>query len=61
MARPYEKPTNKPSKPSKPIIKEKPIKGRRIIVPMPIDDKIIRKMPITEKQLGQIKKMYKLK
>ena len=30
-------------------------------MPGPIDDKIVRTMPITQKQLGQIKKMYKLK
>ena len=42
----------------------KPIKGGRLERPFPmpgIDDKIVRTMPITQKQLGQIKKMYKLK
>lgn len=29
--------------------------------PMPVDDKIYRTMPITEKQLGTIKKMYGIK
>ena len=40
----------------------KPIKlGKDKPFPMPgIDDKIVRTMPITQKQLGQIKKMYKI-
>ena len=29
-----------------------------IVKPLPIDERIIRTMPITEKQLGSIKKMY---
>jgi len=43
--------------------KPPPVKQRKLITPQPIaiDDQIIRKMPITEKQLGQIKRMYKLK
>ena len=53
-----------PKPPSvKPII-VKPIKRGRLDKPFPmpgIDDKIVRTMPITQKQLGQIKKMYKLK
>jgi hypothetical protein len=43
---------------------KKPIKGGKLDKPFPmpgIDDKIVRTMPITQKQLGQIKKMYKLK
>jgi hypothetical protein len=48
-----------------PVIKPKPIKGGKLEkpypMPGPIDDKIVRTMPITQKQLGQIKKMYKLK
>jgi hypothetical protein len=45
----------------------KPIKGPRDrAYPMPrvgqpVDDKIYRTMPITEKQLGAIKKMYGIK
>jgi len=48
-----------PTPPKKPIKRgklEKPYP-----MPGPIDDKIVRTMPITQKQLGQIKKMYKLK
>jgi len=45
--------------------KPKPIKRGKLDkpypMPGPIDDKIVRTMPITQKQLGQIKKMYKLK
>jgi hypothetical protein len=29
--------------------------------PLPIDEKIVRTMPITEKQLGQIKRAYGVK
>ena len=32
-----------------------------LVTPQPIDDKIYRTMPITEKQLGSIKKMYGIK
>ena len=44
----------------------KPGKGKKnpgVMKPQPIrgDDKIIRTMPITEKQLGQIKKYYGIK
>ena len=42
----------------------KPGKGAGVKVPNPglgIDDKIYRTMPITEKQLGQIKKHYGIK
>ncbi len=55
----------KPIVPKKPLIKgkpklvvdPKPIKGKPY--PMPsIDDDIVRTMPITSKQLGQIKKRY---
>ena len=53
----------KPKPPSvKPII-VKPIKRGGLDKPFPmpgIDDKIVRTMPITQKQLGQIKKMYKI-
>jgi hypothetical protein len=42
--------------------KSAPIKAPKakgpIMKPLPIDEKIIRTMPITEKQLGSIKKMY---
>ena len=41
----------------------KPIKGNKLNKPFPmpgIDDKIVRTMPITQKQLGQIKRMYKI-
>jgi hypothetical protein len=42
-----------PVKPRKPL----PVKGKAY--PMPsIDDDIVRMMPITSKQLGQIKKYY---
>ena len=42
--------------------KKNPIKAPKAkgttVKPLPIDDRIIRTMPITEKQLGQIKKYY---
>ena len=39
------------------VVDPKPIKGKPY--PMPsIDDDIVRTMPITSKQLGQIKKRY---
>ena len=45
----------KPGRPTKlPIMKPKPIRGRT-------DDDLLRNMPITEKQLGQIKKHYGIK
>ena len=45
-----------------PIKSKKPGAGR--VVPNPglgVDDRIYRTMPITEKQLGTIKKMYGIK
>ena len=52
-------------RPPKNIQIKKPIKRGKLEkpypMPGPIDDKIVRTMPITQKQLGQIKKMYKLK
>jgi hypothetical protein len=61
-----------PDKPGakKPIITEQkkkplkpPVKSKNKPYPMPriTDDRIIRTMPITEKQLGTIKKMYGIK
>ncbi len=52
--------TRKPRKPDVRIgLPKKPRNGRGGVVrPLPIDEKIVRTMPITEKQLGQIKKMY---
>jgi hypothetical protein len=41
--------------------KPKGSKGGGMMKPLPIDDKIYRTMPITEKQLGTIKKMYGIK
>ena len=35
--------------------------GRGRVAPLPIDDRIYRTMPITEKQLGAIKKYYGIK
>lgn len=43
-----------------PSSKPKAKKGG-LVTPQPIDDKIYRTMPITEKQLGSIKKMYGFK
>ncbi len=58
----------RPGKPRPPIVPNpgmprpgKPIKGKPIMRPLPIDDDIVRTMPITMKQLSQIKKIYKLK
>jgi hypothetical protein len=46
-------------------VKGTPIKTPKakgpIVKPLPIDDKVYRTMPITEKQLGSIKKMYGIK
>jgi hypothetical protein len=40
----------------------KPVTGRKVPNPgLGTDDKIYRTMPITEKQLGSIKKMYGIK
>jgi hypothetical protein len=40
-------------------IQPMPVPGKgRGARPLPIDERIVRTMPITEKQLGQIKKMY---
>ena len=40
-------------------IQPMPVPGKgRGVRPLPIDEKIVRTMPITEKQLGSIKKMY---
>ena len=58
--------------PKGPVVDPRPGKGvpikapkakGPIVKPLPIsgDDKIIRTMPITEKQLGQIKKYYGIK
>jgi hypothetical protein len=47
-------PVVKPLPIKKAPIKQTPIKVR----PPSVDDKIFRTMPITEKDLGQIKKMY---
>ena len=53
---------NKPAfnKPGKPMMPGRPTK---LPVPKGIspDDRILRTMPITEKQLGQIKKHYGIK
>ena len=53
---PYAKkaPIVKPLPIKKAPIKDTPIKVR----PPSVDDKIFRTMPITEKDLGRIKKMY---
>ena len=47
----------KPGKPKKPVLdmRPNPIRGRAS------DDDLLRNMPITEKQLGQIKKHYGIK
>ena len=42
----------------KPVVDPRPGKGKAAMKPLPIDDRIYRTMPITEKQLGTIKKMY---
>jgi hypothetical protein len=46
-------------------VKGTPIKTPKakgpIVKPLPIDERIVRTMPITEKQLGQIKKAYGVK
>jgi hypothetical protein len=62
---PKPKPKSKITLPVEPIKKKKaplkpPIKvGKDKPYPMPgIDDKVYRTMPITEKQLSSIKKMY---
>jgi hypothetical protein len=43
-----------------PSTKPKAKKGG-MMAPLPIDDKVMRTMPITEKQLKGIKKMYGIK
>jgi hypothetical protein len=43
-----------------PSTKPKAKKGG-MMAPLPIDDRVMRTMPITEKQLNGIKKMYGIK
>ena len=46
----------------KPVVDPRPKAGRKVPNPgLGADDKIYRTMPITEKQLGAIKKMYGIK
>jgi hypothetical protein len=50
-----------PKRKGTPIKAKPPTKGGGRVQPLPIDDRIYRTMPITEKQLGSIKKMYGFK
>ena len=50
-------PKNIKKLPIKPLVKAPKGKGP-IMRTLPIDDQIYRTLPITEKQLGTIKKMY---